>query len=82
MQQIFCFFYDTIYSDKSQELIVQEVFAMKVNVIGEQLSQEEIDAYIEYGKKKWDPLSRAAGLAWDWQWGGPSQASGSRVHFL
>ena len=53
MQQIFCFFYDTIYSDKSQELIVQEVFAMKVNVIGEQLSQEEIDAYIEYGKKKY-----------------------------
>ena len=26
---------------------------MKVNVIGEQVSQEEIDAYIEYGKKKY-----------------------------
>ena len=26
---------------------------MKVNVIGEQLSQQEIDAYIEYGKKKY-----------------------------
>jgi hypothetical protein len=26
---------------------------MKVNVIGEQLSQEEIDAYIDYGKKKY-----------------------------
>ena len=26
---------------------------MKVNVIGEQLSQEEIDAYIEYGRKKY-----------------------------
>jgi len=53
MQQIFFSFYDTIYSDKSQAKFVQEVFAMKVNVIGEQLSQEEIDAYIEYGKKKY-----------------------------
>ena len=26
---------------------------MKVNVIGEQLSQQEIDAYIDYGKKKY-----------------------------
>ncbi len=26
---------------------------MKVDVIGEQISQEEIDAYIEYGKKKY-----------------------------
>ncbi|SEL41342.1 Anaerobic ribonucleoside-triphosphate reductase [Ruminococcus sp. YRD2003] len=26
---------------------------MKVNVIGEQLPQQEIDAYIEYGKKKY-----------------------------
>ena len=26
---------------------------MKVNVIGEQLSQGEIDAYIDYGKKKY-----------------------------
>ena len=26
---------------------------MKVNVIGEQISQDEINAYIEYGKKKY-----------------------------
>ena len=26
---------------------------MKVNVIGEQLSQDEINAYIDYGKKKY-----------------------------
>lgn len=26
---------------------------MKVNVIGEQLSQQEIDAYIDYGRKKY-----------------------------
>ncbi|MCM1008348.1 MAG: hypothetical protein NC485_10540 [Ruminococcus flavefaciens] len=26
---------------------------MKVNVIGEAVSQEEIDAYIDYGKKKY-----------------------------
>ena len=26
---------------------------MKVNVIGEQISQEEINAYIDYGKKKY-----------------------------
>lgn len=26
---------------------------MKVNVIGEALSQQEIDAYIDYGKKKY-----------------------------
>ena len=26
---------------------------MKVDVIGDQISQEEIDAYIEYGKKKY-----------------------------
>ena len=53
MQQIFCLFYDTIYSDESQELFVQEVFEMNVNVIGEQLSQDEINAYIDYGKKKY-----------------------------
>ena len=29
---------------------------MKVNVIGEQLSQQEIDAYIDYGKKKYGDL--------------------------
>ncbi len=27
--------------------------AVKVNVIGEQISQQEIDAYIEYGKNKY-----------------------------
>ena len=37
-------------------------------------------AWLEAGDL--EPLSRAAGLAWDWQWGGPSQASGSRIHFL
>lgn len=26
---------------------------MKINVIGEAISQEEIDAYIDYGKKKY-----------------------------
>ncbi|HRU96972.1 anaerobic ribonucleoside-triphosphate reductase [Ruminococcus sp. XPD3002] len=26
---------------------------MKVNVIGEKISQQEIDAYIDYGKKKY-----------------------------
>jgi len=26
---------------------------MKVNVIGDQIPQEEIDAYVEYGKKKY-----------------------------
>lgn len=26
---------------------------MKVNIIGEQISQQEIDAYIDYGKKKY-----------------------------
>ena len=26
---------------------------MKVNVIGEQISQDEINAYIDYGKKKY-----------------------------
>lgn len=26
---------------------------MKINVIGEQISQQEIDAYIEYGRKKY-----------------------------
>jgi anaerobic ribonucleoside-triphosphate reductase len=33
--------------------IKQEVIHMKVNVIGEQISQDEINAYIEYGKKKY-----------------------------
>ena len=32
---------------------VYEVFKMKVNVIGENLSQQEIDAYIDYGRKKY-----------------------------
>ncbi len=27
--------------------------SVKVNVIGEQISQQEIDAYIEYGKRKY-----------------------------
>ena len=26
---------------------------MKVNIIGEQISQQEIDAYIDYGRKKY-----------------------------
>lgn len=30
---------------------------MKVNVIGEQISQDEIDAYIDYGKKKYSDRS-------------------------
>lgn len=30
---------------------------MKVNVVGEQISQEEIDSYIEYGKNKYKDKS-------------------------
>jgi len=30
-----------------------EVLKMKVNVLGEQISQQEIDAYIDYGRKKY-----------------------------
>jgi hypothetical protein len=31
----------------------QEALDMKVNIIGEQISQQEIDAYIDYGKNKY-----------------------------
>lgn len=31
----------------------KEVFFMNINVIGEQISQQEIDAYIAHGKKKY-----------------------------
>ncbi|MBE6863668.1 MAG: hypothetical protein J6I47_07505 [Ruminococcus sp.] len=33
---------------------------MKVNVIGEQISQDEINAYIDYGKKKYSDREIAA----------------------
>lgn len=31
-----------------------EVIIMNINVIGEQISQDEINAYLDYGKKKYN----------------------------
>ncbi len=60
MQQKYIFFYDTIYSDKSQAFIPKFLLKllkgglyMKVNVSGGTIQQDEINAYIKYGKRKY-----------------------------